>query len=194
VPQSPLNTDVRTNSLCTMSCDVSFYVLETKYINSQGARIVMSRVCLTADLARSATCGLLKAQLQNWACSGIWWPHVSLGDGGHYCTIWYHRILLTYLIQRARSPNSSVGIASSYRLEGRGIGVGFLARQEILSSPQRQDRLWGHPASWLMSTGVCFPGNKAAVAWSCPLALFDAEVKNTCSHTSTSSTFSWRDV
>jgi hypothetical protein len=52
------------------------------------------------------------------------------------------------------------------------------------ASPGRGWEFFGaHPASYSMSTRVCFPGGKAAVAWSCPLPS-NAEVKNVWNYTS----------
>jgi hypothetical protein len=60
------------------------------------------------------------------------------------------------------SRDSSVGIAASCRLDGRDSISGRDKR--FLSSPQRQDRLWGHQASYPMGTGGSFPAGKAAGA------------------------------
>jgi hypothetical protein len=49
------------------------------------------------------------------------------------------------------SRDSSVGIASGYRLDDRGVGVLVPVGSRIFSSPRRPDRLWG-PHS-LLSNG-----------------------------------------
>jgi hypothetical protein len=41
--------------------------------------------------------------------------------------------------------DSSVGIATSYGLDDRGVGVRVPVGSGILSSPRRPDRLWGPP-------------------------------------------------
>jgi hypothetical protein len=47
--------------------------------------------------------------------------------------------------------HSSVGIATSYGLDDRGVGVRVLVGSRIFSSPRRTDRLWGPPS--LLSNG-----------------------------------------
>jgi hypothetical protein len=69
-----------------------------------------------------------------------------------------------------RSRDSSVGIATTYGLDDRGVGVRVsVGSSRILSSPNRPDRLWDTPN--LLSNGFwgSFPGGKAAGAWSWPL-------------------------
>jgi hypothetical protein len=65
------------------------------------------------------------------------------------------------------SLDSSISVATACSLEGRGSvpgrGKGFLY------TPQRPDRLWGHPVSYPMGTGGSFPEGKAAGVWSWPL-------------------------
>jgi hypothetical protein len=62
------------------------------------------------------------------------------------------------------SRDSSVGIATSYGLDDRGVGVLVPVWSRILSSPRRPDRLWGRLN--LLSSGyrVHFPRGKAAGA------------------------------
>jgi hypothetical protein len=43
------------------------------------------------------------------------------------------------------NQDSVVGIATSYGLEDRGVGVRVPVGSRILSSPRRPDRLWGPP-------------------------------------------------
>jgi hypothetical protein len=80
-----------------------------------------------------------------------------------------------YMLILFRSWDSSVGIATCYRLDGRGSVRGRGKR--FFFSPQRPDRLWGPP--WLPSngTGGCFQGGKAAGAWRWPPPS-GAEAKN----------------
>jgi hypothetical protein len=65
--------------------------------------------------------------------------------------------------------DSSVGIATGYGLDDRGIGVRVPVGSRIFSSPQRPYRHWG-PLS-LLSNGYrgLFPRFKATGAWSWPL-------------------------
>jgi hypothetical protein len=51
----------------------------------------------------------------------------------------------------SRSRDSVVGIATSYGLDDRGVGVRIPVRSRIFSSPDRPDRLWGPPN--LLSNG-----------------------------------------
>jgi hypothetical protein len=55
------------------------------------------------------------------------------------------------LIRLIKEPDSAVGIATSYRLDDRGVGVQVPVLSRILSSPLRPDRLWGPPS--LLSNG-----------------------------------------
>jgi hypothetical protein len=66
------------------------------------------------------------------------------GIAFRYNLIW---VLCTYL----RSRDSVVGIATSYRLDDRGVGVRVPVGSRIFSSPNRPDRLWGPPN--LLSSG-----------------------------------------
>jgi hypothetical protein len=69
------------------------------------------------------------------------------------------------------SRDSAVGIATSYWLDDRGVGVRVPVglRLNIFSFPCRPHRLWGPPN--LLSNGYrgCFLGGKAAGTWSWPL-------------------------
>jgi hypothetical protein len=46
-----------------------------------------------------------------------------------------------------RSRDSLVGIATTYGLEDRGVGVRVAVRSRIFFSPRRPDSLWG-PPNW----------------------------------------------
>jgi hypothetical protein len=54
------------------------------------------------------------------------------------------QVYLSY-IHSPRSWGSSVGIASGYELDDRGVGVRVPVGSGIFSSPRRPDRLWGSP-------------------------------------------------
>jgi hypothetical protein len=64
-----------------------------------------------------------------------------------------------------RSWDSVVGIATSYWLDGRGVGVRVPVGSRIFSSPSRPDRFWG-PPNFLANeyTGGCSLGVKVAEA------------------------------
>jgi hypothetical protein len=64
-----------------------------------------------------------------------------------------------------KSGDSSVGIATSYGLHGRGVGIRAPVASSIFSSPRHPDRLWGPPSLLPMGTGGYFPGGKEAGAW-----------------------------
>jgi hypothetical protein len=68
-----------------------------------------------------------------------------------------------------RSRDSVVGIATSYGLGDRGVGVRIPVGVRIFTSPNRPDRLWGSPN--LLPNGYqgLFSRVKAAGAWSWPL-------------------------
>jgi hypothetical protein len=75
-------------------------------------------------------------------------------------------ILILYSQLILTSWDSAVGIATSYWLDDRGVGVRVPVGSRIFTSPCRSDRLWG-PSS-LLSNGYrgFFIGGKAAGAWS----------------------------
>jgi hypothetical protein len=56
--------------------------------------------------------------------------------------------------------DSSVGIATSYELDDRGVEVRVPVASRNFSFPSRPDRLWGPPTSYPMGTGSLFPGVK----------------------------------
>jgi hypothetical protein len=65
------------------------------------------------------------------------------------------------------SRNSSGGsVATGY---GWTTGIRIPVGTKFLSSPQRLDRLWAHPATFPTGTGGKFHGAKAAEAWDWPL-------------------------
>jgi hypothetical protein len=51
------------------------------------------------------------------------------------------------------SLDSSVGRATGYGQDDRGVGVRVLERSRIFSSPRRTDWLWGPPNLYPMGTG-----------------------------------------
>jgi hypothetical protein len=67
------------------------------------------------------------------------------------------------------SRDNSVGIATGYGLDDRGVGFRVPVGARIFSSNCRPHRFWGPPS--LLSNGNrgLFPGRKAAEAWSSPL-------------------------
>jgi hypothetical protein len=65
------------------------------------------------------------------------------------------------------SRDSAVGIATSYWLDDRGVGVRVPVGSRIFTSPCRSQTGSGvHPTSYTMGTVGSFPGGKAAGAWS----------------------------
>jgi hypothetical protein len=95
---------------------------------------------------------------------------------------------------RNKIRDSVVGIATSYRLDDRGVGVRVPVRPRIFSSPRRPDRLWGPPYLvssgnlWLFS-GFKRPGREADQS---PPA--SAQVKKIWIYTSIPHTLSWRSA
>jgi hypothetical protein len=59
------------------------------------------------------------------------------------------------------SRDSSVGIATGYGLDDRGVGVGVPVGSRIFSSPHRPDRLTGPPNLLSNRYRGLFPGDKA---------------------------------
>jgi hypothetical protein len=53
--------------------------------------------------------------------------------------------IFLYRMMEGGKPDSAVGIATGYGLEGRGVGVRVPVVSRIVSSPRRPDRLWGAP-------------------------------------------------
>jgi hypothetical protein len=63
---------------------------------------------------------------------------------------------------RYMSLDSSVGTAMGYGMDG---WVSIPGRDKrFFCTPQRPDRLWGHPASYTIGIGGSFPGGKVAGA------------------------------
>jgi hypothetical protein len=60
------------------------------------------------------------------------------------------------------SRDRTVGIATAYGLDDRGVGVRDSVVSRIFSSPPGPDRLGSgdHPASYLTGTGAIYPGVK----------------------------------
>jgi hypothetical protein len=69
-----------------------------------------------------------------------------------------------YVIVNGRGRDSSVGIATGYELDDRGVGVRVPVGSKFFPSPRRPDRLWGPPN--ILSNGYRgpFPRDKAAGA------------------------------
>jgi hypothetical protein len=66
-------------------------------------------------------------------------------------TILKTRLLFLQQVYLYRGRDSSVGIATGYRLDDRGVGVQVPVVSRIFSCPHRPDRLWGTPG--LLSNG-----------------------------------------
>jgi hypothetical protein len=71
--------------------------------------------------------------------------------------------------QKPKSRDGSVGIATGYMVNDRGVGVRVPVEARILSSLCRLDRFWG-PSS-LLCNGYrgSLPGSKTTGTWSWPL-------------------------
>jgi hypothetical protein len=80
--------------------------------------------------------------------------------------LWLLHLLPTYSLSGSR--DSSVGIATGYRLDGRGVAVRVPVGAKFVSSSRRPDWFW-RPLSLLSNRyWGCFRGGKAAGAWSRP--------------------------
>ena len=73
--------------------------------------------------------------------------------------LYFYRYCVYYTSYQMRGPDSSVGIATDYGLDGPGLNP---SGDEIF--PPVQTGPGAHPASCTMGTG-CFPGVEAAGAW-----------------------------
>jgi hypothetical protein len=105
------------------------------------------------------------------------------------------RTILVSLQPGGRSRDTTVGIATDYGLDDRGIGVRVSVGSRIFSSPQHPDRLWGPPNllsngyRWLFLPGVKRPGREIDNS---PKA--SAEFKKMWIYTPTPNTPSWRSA
>jgi hypothetical protein len=71
-------------------------------------------------------------------------------------------------LKTTQEPDSIVGIATGYGLDGRGVGVRVLVKARFFSHYIIQAGSGTHPTSYLMGTGGSFLGGKAAGALSWP--------------------------
>jgi hypothetical protein len=85
-----------------------------------------------------------------------------------------------------RSRGSVDGIAASYWLDDRGVGVRVPVGSRNFYSPRRPDRLWVHPTSYPVGTVGSFLGGKAAGGEADHSPPASAEVKKIWIYTSTS--------
>jgi hypothetical protein len=81
------------------------------------------------------------------------------GTRHRYKFLGYFKLFIELIF--GRSPDSVVGIATSYGLDDRGVGVRLPVGSRIFTSPNRPEV---HPTSFPMGTGASFPGGQAAGA------------------------------
>jgi hypothetical protein len=80
-----------------------------------------------------------------------------------------HFVVIYFIIyDYRRSRDSSVGIATSYGLDDRGVGVRILGGQEFSLLHVVRTGSGDRPTSYPIGTGGSFSGSKAAGAWSWP--------------------------
>jgi len=78
-----------------------------------------------------------------------------------------------------RSQDSTVSVVSRLRAgHTRNWGLIPGGCKRFIAFPQLPDLLWGPPSVIFSGTGGCIPLDKKTVAWSWPLTLSVAEVKN----------------
>jgi hypothetical protein len=148
------------------------------YISGGSFAHFPSLVCMSSTRARGATAHQIPGPRSYSHLSSIYnnaaytvskelypylvcmWPYTCIYKEAY--SLW----MFLYL---KRSRCSSVGIATGYGLDGRGVGVRVPVGSRTFSSPRCPDRLWAHPTSYPMGTGGSFPGDKTAGTWSWPL-------------------------
>jgi hypothetical protein len=69
-----------------------------------------------------------------------------------------------------KENGSTLGIATGYGLNDRGVRVRVLVWTRLFSSSRRPHRLWGRPISYPTGTEGSFSGSITAGSWSSPLA------------------------
>jgi hypothetical protein len=93
--------------------------------------------------------------------------HLPSPDATEVLTYRQNDVISKHLLS-ARSRDSSVGIATGYGLDDRGIGVDSRWAQEFSILHVVQTGFATHPASYPVGTGGSFAGGKAAGALSRP--------------------------
>jgi hypothetical protein len=101
---------------------------------------------------------------KSWKTGNIMAPSDSRSGFSNSVEMWWLQFLSFYMeprvyfmtrmfsfLIRVGSRDSVVGIATSYGLDDRGVGVRVPVGSRIVSSPNRTDRLWGPPD--LLSNG-----------------------------------------
>jgi hypothetical protein len=71
-------------------------------------------------------------------------------------------IIIVVIIIIIGSRDSTVGIASGYGLDGRGVGVRVLVVARFFSSSRRPNWFWGPPSLLYNGYRCFFPGGKTA--------------------------------
>jgi hypothetical protein len=126
----------------------SFHEFVIAVVSSEQLQVTASILCVTdqvtfyPDLSK-------KKLLGPSSCS---WVNITLYTGSKSLLIWV--ILTSTKMVRTPPPptailgnrNSSVGRATGYGLEERGVGVRVPVWSRILFSPRLPDRLWGPPS------------------------------------------------
>jgi hypothetical protein len=103
---------------------------------------------------------------------------------------WHHSYFLSYMCNGSwlvpfGSRGSAVSVATSYGLDGRGVGVPSPGKGQDYSFHSVQTGSGGHPASYQMGIGALSPGAKRPEREADHLPRTSAEVENTWIYTST---------